>query len=196
VHAQEVASRIVAAITAKNNGTERLQGRRTTVSQLLVQLREMDDSYRKEMVIPRVSDPFDLALFNTFRSYLYPQHYPVLLEIKSDARGGLFEAAKTLHGGQCFLSYSKPGITRGNHYHAAKIERFLVVKGEAIIRLRRLFFREAVEFKVSGMKPSYIDMPTFHVHNITNIGKDELLVLFWAHEIFDPSQPDTYAESV
>mgnify|MGYP001598917799 CR=1 FL=1 len=108
----------------------------------------------------------------------------------------LFEAVKTHHGGQAFLSTTHPGITRGDHFHFSKVERFLVVQGEATIRLRRMFDDRVLEFPVSGTDPVVVDMPTLHTHNITNTGKVELLTMFWAHEIFDPDRPDTYRELV
>ena len=138
----------------------------------------------------------DLDLFNTYRSYLYPRHYPVTLPLHSDARGHLYEAVKSLHGGQCFISTTKPGITRGNHYHTRKLERFLVLNGDAVIRIRKLLTGDIVEFKVSGAAPQYIDMPTFCTHDITNMGQSDLMTLFWAHEIFDPQRSDTIREPV
>jgi len=87
-------------------------------------------------------------------------------------------------------------MTRGNHYHLRKFERFLVVRGLAVIRVRRLFSDEITEYRVSGGEPCYVDMPALHTHNITNIGDGELTTLFWSHEIFDPRQPDTHAEPV
>jgi UDP-2-acetamido-2,6-beta-L-arabino-hexul-4-ose reductase len=103
---------------------------------------------------------------------------------------------KTRHGGQAFLSTTHPGITRGRHYHRHKVERFLVVDGEAEIRIRRLFDEEVKVFRVSGVEPCYVDMPTFHTHEITNVGDRDLLTLFWSHEVFDPAHPDTYPEPV
>jgi UDP-2-acetamido-2,6-beta-L-arabino-hexul-4-ose reductase len=103
---------------------------------------------------------------------------------------------KSLHGGQCFLSTTRPGITRGNHYHHHKLERFLVVGGEATIRVRKLLTGETTEFHVSGREPAYVDMPALHTHNITNTGSGDLLTLFWSHEIFDPAAPDTFPEVV
>ena len=123
-------------------------------------------------------------------------YYPVKLNLRTDARGGLFEAVKTHQGGQTFLSTTHPGITRGRHYHHHKVERFLVVSGQAEIRIRRLFEADVKVFKVSGVEPCFIDMPTFHTHEITNVGDTDLLTLFWSHEIFDPSHPDTYSEPV
>lgn len=195
VHAQTVVARILATIRNEEEGTVRVDGRSTTVTTLLERIQKLASEYRSHL-LPSVTDRFDLELFNTYRSYLFPEHYPSALERRADARGSLFEAIRTIHGGQCFFSTTKPGITRGNHYHTAKIERFLVAQGEATIRVRRLFSKEVVEFRVSGDSPVYVDMPTFHTHNITNTGSGELLTLFWAHEIYDPNRSDTYAEPV
>lgn len=195
IHAQNVANHIVACAVERRGGEHRLSGRVATVQAVLDRLRAMNREYR-DHVIPSLSDGFDLTLFNTLRSYLFPGYYPVSVERRTDSRGSLFEAVKTLHGGQCFFSSTHPGVTRGNHYHASKIERFMVVHGRARIRVRKLFSSDVTEFLVSGDAPQYIDMPTFHTHNITNVGNDDLMTLFWAHEIFDRERPDTFAELV
>lgn len=195
VHAQEVAGAVMSAVRGNQAGCIRLGGRVTTVTALLDRLNQLAEEYGANL-LPSVANHFDLALFNTYRSYLFPKHYPVALERRADARGSLFEAVRTMHGGQCFFSTTQPGITRGNHYHTSKIERFLVAQGEAVIRVRRLYAASAIEFRVSGSAPVYVDMPTFHTHNITNVGHGELLTLFWAHEIFDPNRSDTHPEPV
>jgi len=194
VHGLEVSREFVAKIREGFHGEYRMSGRKIRVSAVLEKLRGFHASYVGQGVVPDVRDRFDLLLFNTLRSYLYPTSYPVDLVLRTDARGSLFEAEKDLNGGQCFVSTTKPGITRGNHFHQYKIERFCVVQGEARIQIRKLFSKEVRDFVVSGSKPQYIDMPTLHTHNITNIGQGELVTLFWSHEIFDPSQPDTVAE--
>lgn len=196
VHAQQVAARAVEAIDSKENGIVEMQGRKLRVSELLAILRSMQTQYVDQLTIPALAAPFDLALFNTFRSYRYPAHSAVPLTLRSDARGHLFEAVRTIHGGQAFMSTTHPGITRGNHFHTTKIERFLVCAGEAEIAIRKLFSDKVEHFKVSGDSPCFIDMPSFHTHNITNIGAGELVTLFWAHELFDPAHPDTFAEPV
>jgi UDP-2-acetamido-2,6-beta-L-arabino-hexul-4-ose reductase len=195
VHAQQVAARILSCVCNGETGEVRIPGQVTSVSALHDRLAGIAEQYRAH-VLPSLSVPFDLALFNTYRSYLFPKHYPVALDRRADARGSLFEVVKTVHGGQCFFSTTLPGVTRGNHYHTAKVERFLVAQGEAIIRLRRLFSDEVIEFRVNGEDPVYIDMPTFHTHDITNVGPGELLTLFWAHEVFDPDRPDTFPEPI
>ena len=195
VHSQQVAAEILTAAENRVDGDVRMRGEPIRTSELLSRLQAMSSEYHRHL-IPDLRAPLDLRLFNTYRSYLFPRHYPVTLEVHSDPRGGLFEAVRSLNGGQVFLSTTKPGITRGGHYHTRKVERFLVVGGEAVIRLRKLFTQELTEFHVSGTTPQYVDMPTFYTHDITNTGTSELLTAFWAHEIFDPSDADTFAEPV
>jgi UDP-2-acetamido-2,6-beta-L-arabino-hexul-4-ose reductase len=198
VHAQRVAAHILAAFETpppNGNGELRIEGHRIMVSAVLAQIEQIARQYA-DFVIPPLASAFDLDLFNAYRSYLFPKHYPVKLALRADNRGELFEAVKSLHGGQCFLSTTRPGITRGNHYHHHKLERFLVVGGEATIRVRKLLTGETTEFHVSGREPAYVDMPALHTHNITNTGSGDLLTLFWSHEIFDPAAPDTFPEVV
>ena len=195
VHAQEVSK--VFALSFKNSERSevRVRGSRISVRNLLSRLDAMAIGYHQGL-IPNLTDSLSLELFNTYRSYLFPKHYPVHLELKSDERGSLFEAVKASSKGQCFLSRTKPKITRGNHFHTNKFERFLVVSGQASIRLRKLFTTRIIEFSVSGDEPAYVDIPTFYTHDITNVGSTELLTMFWASDIFDPSNPDTISEPV
>lgn len=191
LHAQDICAQLVDAVERGETGELRLKGRRITPAEVAGKLEAMHVRYTGH-VVPDLRDRFDLQLFNTLRSFLYPGHYPVELKLNTDSRGSLFEAVKADNGGQAFLSTTKAGITRGNHFHFGKVERFLVIRGEAIIRLRRLFDDEVREYRVSGDHPVYIDMPTLHTHNITNVGDQELMTMFWSHEIFAPENPDTY----
>jgi UDP-2-acetamido-2,6-beta-L-arabino-hexul-4-ose reductase len=196
IHAQRVAKRFVElALPDEVEGQERIVGTPMRVSAVLERLRSMHLSYQSG-VIPDLSDPLALEFFNTYRSYGYPSHFPVPLKVWTDDRGGLFETVKAKQGGQSFVSTTHPGITRGRHYHRRKLERFLVISGQAEIRLRRLFEREVQVFKVDGREPCFIDIPTFHSHEISNTGTNELVTLFWSHELFDPSNTDTYLEPV
>lgn len=195
IHLSDASALLWKLIQDKHSGKYRAAGHKITVSELLETIAEMDALY-KNRILPKVSTPFKEQLFNTYRSYLYPSRQPIQMELKSDARGSLFEAVKTHEHGQCFLSTTRPGFTRGNHFHIKKLERFCVVKGEATIRIRRLFSEDVVNFNVSGENPCAIDIPTLHTHNITNTGRDELITLFWSGEIFDPQNPDTFAEQV
>lgn len=195
LHAQKLAQHIDSFIRQGKSGTLRLRGRAIPVSELLRKLEGMAAQYR-EHLIPDLSEQLDLDLFNTYRSYLFPDIYPVALQLHQDERGALFESVKSLNGGQCFISTTKPGVTRGNHYHRHKFERFMVIRGEALIRIRKLFSDEIKTFNVRGDVPQYVDIPTLHTHNITNTGRGELLTLFWSHEIFSPASSETYTEQV
>ena len=195
IHAQDVADVVLAGARAGETGELRPSGTEITVTALAERLRAQDATYTGG-VIPDIGAPFDRALFNTLRSYRYPDHYPTALEVRHDDRGGLVELVKAETGGQMFISTTVPGVTRGNHFHRRKIERFAVVGGEASIGLRRLFDGEIVRFDVSGDEPVVIDIPTLHTHHIVNTGTGTLTTLFWADEIFDPTHPDTYPEAV
>ncbi len=197
LHAGAVADLIVERLSNKCV-TEDLQvrGRACKVSQLLETLQGFHRLYCEQQVFPDLNEDLHLDLFNVLRSYLFPQHYPVALRTYVDNRGSLFEAVKGHQGGQCFVSTTRPGITRGNHFHRRKVERFLVVQGEAVIRIRKLFRQETLEFFVDGSTPVFLDMPTLHTHSIRNVGSSDLLTLFWAHEIYNPEIPDTIWEQV
>lgn len=195
IHARRVAREIYDIINTSKVGDVLLNGIQITVRELLAKVTTFADTYQQH-IIPDLRDMFSLELFNTYRSYLYPERYPVSTVLHTDERGTLFEAVKSLNGGQVFVSTTKPGITRGNHYHTIKLERFFVISGKAKICIRRLFSDEIVTFLVNGESPQYIDIPTLHSHNITNVGENELTTLFWSNEIFDPANPDTIAEKV
>lgn len=147
---------------------------------------------RKTLYLPDVGDPLTKNLYSTYLSYLQKDDFSYPMDLKVDNRGDLFEWIKSQSFGQIFISTTKPGITRGNHFHHTKTEKFLVIRGEAIIRFRNLDSDEVIEYPVSGEKPTVVDIPTGYTHNITNTGKDELITLFWANEIFDQNRPDTY----
>jgi len=168
-----------------------------SVSKILSRLKTFDGQYLQQGIIPSLQDQFDIDLFNTFRSYIkLKKHFPVKYLVNQDDRGIFVETIKLNTGGQVSFSTTKPGITRGNHFHTRKIERFAVIKGEALIQLRRVGTSEIIEFHLSGQHPSFVDMPVWYTHNITNIGDTELLTIFWINEFYDESDPDTFYEKV
>lgn len=195
VHAQDVADIVVCRLRDGGEGQERVHGAHLSVGELASRLAALHDRY-EQGVVPSVDDPLQRALFNTLRSYRFPARYPTRLEPRSDERGRLVELSKADTRGQTFISTTAPGITRGQHYHRRKLERFVVVEGKATISLRRMFSAEVVNFDVCGDNPVAVDMPTLVTHNITNTGGDTLVTVFWTDEIFDPEAPDTYAEAV
>ena len=107
-------------------------------------------------------------------------------------RGSLAEFIKQKHIGQIFVSRTKPGITRGNHYHHTKTEKFFVVEGDGLIRMRAIEGGPIEEYSVSGSEYQVIDIPPGLTHSITNVGTGEMVTLFWSSEVFDPNRPDTY----
>ena len=121
---------------------------------------------------------------------------PQKLEIKEDERGKLIEIFKIPEAGQFVYITTKPGVTRGNHYHLRKKEKYCVIEGEAKISLRNLKNNETKEYNVSGKAPEVVEIPINWTHNIKNIGKGELKFLAWVNEIFDRAAPDAYAEQV
>lgn len=163
-----------------------------SVSELLAKLESFKAAYLENGVFPSLAAPLDLALFNTFRCYIPHDHYPTRFKVNTDNRGSFVEITRAQTAGQFSFSTTKPGITRGNHYHTRKAERFAVIKGKASIQLRRIDTDEVIEYLLDGDNPAYVDMPIWFTHNITNIGDEELVTLFWINEPYDPADPDTY----
>lgn len=167
------------------------------VSEVLSLLVEYKNQYFENAVFPLINNKFQLNLFNTFRSYIsHSEHFPVMLTKHTDNRGSFVETVKTAVGGQFSFSTTHPGITRGEHFHTRKIERFAVIQGEAEIELRRIGTDEIIHFDLDGDNPSFVDMPVWYTHNIKNTGTTDLLTLFWINEFFDPNDPDTFFEKV
>ena len=167
------------------------------VREVLGLLNTFKDSYIGGNTIPSLQTPFELQLFNTFRSYFDLENkYPTLLEKNSDQRGFFSELIRTEIGGQFSYSTTLPGITRGNHFHTRKIERFIVVGGKAKISLRKIGTTEVHEYLLDSENPSYVDMPIWYTHNITNIGVTPLITAFWINEPYNSEDADTYFENV
>ncbi|MCK4545465.1 NAD-dependent epimerase/dehydratase family protein [candidate division WOR-3 bacterium] len=169
---------------------------RAKVTEILEKFKYYQNTYTLNGIFPKLDNYFDLCYFNTFRSYLDSDYFPRNYTLHTDERGSFVEITKTLGQGQFSFSTTKPGITRGNHFYTRKVERFAVIKGEALIQLRRIGTNKVIEYKLSGDTPGYVDMPVWYTHNITNIGKNDLFTLFWTNEFYDPEDPDTYYEKV
>jgi UDP-2-acetamido-2,6-beta-L-arabino-hexul-4-ose reductase len=167
------------------------------VSELLRLLENYKIQYIEQHIIPALSSPFEINLFNTFLSYIKMDgRFPVYLKKNVDERGMFVETIKLHSGGQVSFSTTKQGITRGNHYHIRKIERFVVLQGEALIQLRKIGTNDILNFNLSGESPAFVDIPVWYTHNITNTGTTELITQFWISELFDANDPDTYFEPV
>jgi UDP-2-acetamido-2,6-beta-L-arabino-hexul-4-ose reductase len=158
------------------------------IEELLYQFKEN----RKTLVIPNVASGFERALYATYLSYLDTNNFSYELKGHQDNRGTFYEILKTLDSGQFSLSTTAPGIKRGSHYHHTKNEKFLVVKGEALIEFRHIVTNEKVSYKVSDKKMEVVEMIPGYTHNIKNIGNEEMVLFLWANENYDDNNPDTY----
>ena len=164
---------------------------RATLGKLATTIQSFRDS-RTNLTLPDMSDRFIRCLYATYLSYLPENEFAYPLDIKRDNRGELAEFLKSPPFGQIFVSRTNPGITRGNHYHHTKVEKFLVVEGDAVIRFRHIESNEVLSYSVSGRDFCVVDIPPGYTHSIENVGLNEMVVLFWADEIFDPANPETY----
>jgi UDP-2-acetamido-2,6-beta-L-arabino-hexul-4-ose reductase len=167
------------------------------VSVLLNKLLEYKENYFEKGVIPDLKSSFEKNLFITFLCYIdHKTFFPFNLAKNTDARGSFVETIKLNSGGQVSFSTTVSGVTRGNHFHTRKAERFAVIKGKALIELRKIGTDEILSFKLDGNNPSFVDMPVWHTHNIKNIGEEELYTIFWINEFYDPKDPDTFFVTV
>ncbi len=167
------------------------------VSKVLSLLKSYKENYYEKGIFPNLNKTFERNLFNTFVTYIdHENYFPHPLTLHTDDRGSFVETSK-VEGGQNSFSTTVPGITRGNHYHIRKAERFTVIKGKAKIELRRIGTDIVHTFYLDGDKqPSYVDMPIWYTHNITNIGDDILYTVFWISEHYNAEDGDTYFEKV
>ena len=170
---------------------EPLASTRITLGELAAKIRSFCDM-RTSLALPDFSNEFERALCGTYLTYLNEKEFDYSLDKKSDERGSLAEFLKSPSMGQIFVSRTRPGITRGDHYHHTKTEKFLVLEGEAVIRFRHIEGSEILEYPVSGDKYQVVDIPPGYTHSIENVGKGVLVTLFWASEMFDSEKPDTY----
>ncbi|QNP55063.1 polysaccharide biosynthesis C-terminal domain-containing protein [Tessaracoccus defluvii] len=193
LHAQNAADLLTGAVDPSEQD---VLERRVLVSELLEMLSEFSGIYATG-AIPDLSDPFHRDLFNTYRAYAFEASPEIPLVKHADPRGSFFEMIRT-HGGESQASFSTtvPGISRGDHYHRRKVERFTVLVGEATIALRKMFTDDVKEIHVTGDVPVSVDMPTLWSHKITNTGSSTLFTSFWANELFDVDRPDTVRELV
>jgi UDP-2-acetamido-2,6-beta-L-arabino-hexul-4-ose reductase len=167
------------------------------VTELLQKLTDFKENYFLNGSVPDLENTFNLNLFNTFITFIdHQSFYPFLLKPNIDNRGSFVEIIKLKSGGQLSFSTTKQGITRGNHFHTRKAERFTVIQGKAIIELRRKGTNKKLIFKLSGETPSFVDMPIWYTHNIKNVGEEDLVTIFWINEPFNQSDPDTFFELV
>lgn len=146
---------------------------------------------RSNLMVPNMEDEFTKKLYSTYLSYLPEDKFSYPLKMNVDNRGSFTEFLKSSDRGQVSINISKPGITKGNHYHHTKNEKFLVVSGEGLIQFRKIDSEEIIEYKVSGEKLEVIDIPVGYTHNIINTGTSDMVTVMWVNEVFNPEKPDT-----
>lgn len=147
---------------------------------------------RKSSLISDMNNDLVRYLHATYLSYLEKADFAYDADLKTDDRGWLFEFMKSEHAGQIFVSHTKPGITRGNHFHHTKVEKFCVVAGSGVIKLRNVLEEEIIEYQVNDKQIKIVDIPPGYTHSITNSGENDMITLFWVSQIFDADIPDTY----
>lgn len=200
IYVDELVKQILSIIDKDTIGISRIRLEETSkhkVSDILTIMNRFKSDYLDKVIIPELDTYFKRNLFNTFRSYIdLNNHFPSKYKLSKDKRGVFVETMKLNTGGQVSYSTTVPGITRGNHFHTRKMERFVVIEGEAVIKMRKIGSKDIHQFKVTGKEPSFVDMPIWYTHNITNTGRTDLITLFWINEFYNPDDPDTFYESV
>jgi UDP-2-acetamido-2,6-beta-L-arabino-hexul-4-ose reductase len=194
-YVDDVIEAFLAEIAFPQCAAREIPSRRISLGELAGSIQAFHE-IRTSLVLPDMSDWFSRALYATYLSYVPANVRQQTLEIKSDNRGSLAEFLKQPSFGQIFVSRTHPGITRGNHYHHTKTEKFFVVEGEGLIRMRPIEGGPVTEYRVSGGAYEVVNIPPGNTHSITNVGDGEMVTLFWSNEIFDPKRPDTYFLSV
>ena len=151
---------------------------------------------RNNLSIANMNDDFEKKLYSTYLSYLSENNFSYPLKMNIDERGSFTEFIRSESQGQVSINITKPGITKGNHWHHSKNEKFLVVSGKALIQFRKINSEKIIEYYVSEEKLEVVDIPTGYTHNIINIGEKDLVTVMWANESFNKVKPDTYFEKV
>ena len=201
VYIDDVVEELIGAL----NGLEHRQGdycevpvvHTVTLGKIVELLYGFKES-RNTLGVPDLGDAFTKKLYSTYLSYLPEDAFGYPLKMNVDARGSFTEIIRTPDRGQFSVNISKPRITKGNHWHHTKNEKFLVVSGKGVIRFRDMNDPDGkvLEYFVSGDKLEVIDIPTGYTHNIENLGDTDMVTFMWCNECFDPERPDTYFEEV
>lgn len=199
VYIDDVVASFISALDGALAATEDFQNVEPVHSIKLGAMADLIQSFkasRDNKSIPDMSDPLTKKLYATYLSYLPEDQFSYPLKMNIDDRGSFTEIIRTLDRGQVSVNISKPGITKGNHWHHTKNEKFLVVSGEGMIRFRKIGCEKVIEYPVSGAKLEVVDIPVGYTHDITNTGSTDLVTIMWCNEPFDPTRPDTIFEPV
>ena len=194
VYIDDVVAAILREIAGKSQGfgfAEAGPVHEITVGALASLIYGLEEA-RHTSILPDFANPLVKKLNSTYLSYLEMAQLPLAANLKSDERGWLFELIKSHTAGQIFVSTTKPGKKRGNHYHDTKVEKFCVISGQARISFRLVDSNQRHYIDVNGSNIQIIDIPPGYTHSIENTGEVDCVTLFWANEIFNPALPDTY----
>lgn len=195
VYINDVIDEFIQALQGKENRLEQYCSIPVVYTVTLGRIAELVKAFRDSrasLLIPDMGNEFEKKLYSTYLSYLPTTDFCYPLKMNKDDRGSFTEFIRTPDRGQVSINISKPGITKGNHWHHTKNEKFLVVKGKALIQFRSIHSEEIINYHVSGEKLEVIDIPVGYTHNIVNEGEDDLITVMWANEAFNPDKPDTY----
>ncbi|MFS3036499.1 MULTISPECIES: capsular polysaccharide biosynthesis protein CapF [Bacteroides] len=201
VYVDDVVDELIAALT----GNAHCEGdyyivptiHTVTLGKVVELLHSFKES-RKTLDVPNVGDPFTKKLYSTYLSYLPQNQFCYPLKMNVDNRGSFTEIIRTSDRGQFSVNISKPNITKGNHWHHTKNEKFVVVSGRGVVRFRDMNdpTSKVIEYLVSGENIEVIDIPTGYTHNIENLGDTDMVTFMWCNECFDSTHPDTFFEEV
>ena len=201
VYVDDVVDELIAALT----GNAHCEGdyyivptiHTVTLGKVVELLHSFKES-RKTLDVPNVGDPFTKKLYSTYLSYLPQNRFCYPLKMNVDNRGSFTEIIRTSDRGQFSVNISKPNITKGNHWHHTKNEKFVVVSGRGVVRFRDMNdpTSKVIEYLVSGENIEVIDIPTGYTHNIENLGDTDMVTFMWCNECFDSTHPDTFFEEV
>lgn len=195
VYIDDVVDEFINALQGKENKLDKYCSVPVVHTVTLGKIAELIQYFKKSRVsleVPNMSNEFEKKLYSTYLSYLPKHKFSYPLKMNVDNRGSFTEFIRTPDRGQVSVNISKPGITKGNHWHHSKNEKFLVVSGSGVIKFRQIDSEDIIEYYVSGSKLEVIDIPTGYVHNIINLGGSDMITIMWANESFNPKKPDTY----
>lgn len=195
VYVDDVVEELINALNGKENRKadfcEVQVTNRITLGEIVDLIKSFKES-RKTLNVPNMAKEFEKKLYSTYLSYLPEDQFSYPLKMNVDNRGSFTEIIRTIDRGQFSVNIAKPGITKGNHWHHTKNEKFLVVSGKGLIRFRKIGTDEIIDYYVSGEKMEVVDIPTGYTHNIINVGDTDLITFMWANEAYNPDKPDTY----
>ena len=199
VYIDDVVSEFIAAMEGRANLTGKYGAIPTVHTTTLGRIVEIINSFkekRKELLLPDLGDELERKLYSTYLSYLPVDDLAYPLKMNMDERGSFTEFIRTPDRGQVSVNISHPGITKGNHWHHSKNEKFLVVRGRGCISFRKYGTDEVIDYHVNGDELTVVDIPTGYTHCITNEGDEDMVTVMWANEAFNPDRPDTFYEPV